>query len=300
MQGISQAQRLQLFERLYIIGFDIKYHGDVEKNEMDRVKIERLNIFFYQLITKQLIDPTPDKCHFIQKNYSCIRPEVEDERALRSNGFNIFMNQQPLLDKVMLFLTTPENAFNDARCVRSCSLSSRECVQKIKKKYDKNGGEFHIKQPGPTGENCNMVNFCLMMFINELGDEYIENIILSLETINENILFYSNDHTFDTLNDEISEIATQQTYNSNILNNILSTKKVIDDINTKIVEFLHRDGLLSPCRYMPFTFQKKRPNKGKSHRWRSVVSTLPPLQFSSPSPTPTRRRPPRQRSKPSP
>ena len=203
----------------------------------------------------------------------------------------------------MTFLTTPENAFNDARCVRSCRLTERECVQKIKKKYDRNKGEFHIKQPGPTGENCNMVNFCLMMFINELGDTYIENIILTLETINEDILFYSNDHTFDTLNDEISEVVNQQTYNSNILNNILSTKTVIDAINAKIVEFLHRDGLFSPCRYMPFTFQRKRPNKGKSHRWRSVVSTLPPLQFSSPSPpkhTPTRRRPPRQRSKPSP
>ena len=302
MQEISQAQRLQLFERLYVIGFDIKDHDDDARNQMDRVKIERLNIFFYQLITGHRTDLIPDKYHFVQKNYRSIRSNIEDERTLRSNGFNIFTNQHYLLIKILLFLTTPENAFNDARCVRSCSLDAKQCVQKIKKKYDRNGGELHIKQPGPTGENCNMVNFCLMMFINELGDEYIENLILSLETINEDILFYSNDHTFDTLNDEISEVVNQQTYNNNLLNNILSTKTVIDEINKKIVQFLKRDGLFSPCRYMPFTFQKKRPNKGKSSRRRLGVSASPPLQLSphSPFPTPTRRHPPRQRSKPSP
>jgi hypothetical protein len=270
MQEISQDQRLQLFERLYIIGFDIKVQDDAARNQTGRLLVERLNIFFYQLITKQPIDPTPDKCHFIQKNYRSLKNNIEDG-ALRSNGFNIFTNQHYLLIKVLLFLTTPENAFNDARCVRSCSLKERQCVQKIKKKYDKNGGEFHIKQPGPTGKNCNMVNFCLMMFINELGDTYLDNLILSLETINEDILFYSNDHTFDTLNDEISEVVNQQTYNSNILNNILSTKEVIEKISEKIDQFLKRDGLFSPCRYMPFTFQKKRPNKGKSRRRSSAV-----------------------------
>lgn len=292
MQEISQAQRLQLFERVYIIGFDIKDHDDDARKQIDRVKIERLNILFYQLITGHRTDPTPDKYHFVQKNYRSIRSNIEDERTLRSNGFNIFTNQHYLFIKILLFLTTPENAFNDSRCVRSCKLNERQSIQKIKKKYDKSGGELHIKQPGPTGENCNMVNFCLMMFINELGDEYIENLILNLETINEDILFYSNDHTFDALNDEISEVVNQQTYNSNVLNNILSTKTVIDEINTKIIQFLKRDGLFSPCRYMPFTFQKKRPNKGKSHRRRLGVSASSPLQLSSPSPshTPTRRR----------
>jgi hypothetical protein len=266
MQRISQAQRMQLFERLYIIGFDIKDHDDDARNQIDRVKIERLNIFFYKLITGHQTDPTPDKYHFVQKNYRSIRSNIEDERTLRSNGFNIFTNQHYLLKKILLFLTTPENAFNDARCVRSCSLNEQQCIQKIKKKYDKSGGELHIKQPGPTGKNCNMVNLCLMIFINELGDKYIENLILNLETISEDILFYSNDHTFDTLNDEISETVSQQTYNSNILNNILNNRIAINKINEKIGEFLKRDGLFSPCRYMPFTFQKKRPNKGKSRR----------------------------------
>jgi hypothetical protein len=266
MQGITDAQRLGLFERLYILGFDSKNLLDDARNQMDRIKIERVNIFFYQIITKQRIDPTPDKYHFIQQNFyysSKIHPLPDDPNpeTLRSNDFNIFMSQQYLLSKMIRCLTLPEDSFNNVRCIMSCGLTDRDCAQNIKKNHDEHG-DFHIKQPGPGGENCNMVNFCLMMFINELGDTYIENIILSLETINEDILFYSNDHTFDTINDEISEFITQQPYNGNILNNISINKKVIEKISEKIGEFLKRDGLFSPCRYIPFTFQKKRPNKG--------------------------------------
>ena len=311
MQDITHAQRLELFERLYILGFDSKNLRDDAKNETDRIKIERVNIFFYQIITGERNDPTRDKYHFIQKNYFYSKhyplPLPDDTpslETLRSNDFNIFMSQHFLLTKVIKFLTLPEDSFNNVRCIRTCGLND-ECIPDIKKNHEDHG-EFHIREPAPLGTNCNLVNFCLMMFINELGDNYIENLILNLETISEDVLFYSNDHTFDTLNDEISETVSQQTYNSNILNNILSTKTVIDEINNKIDQFLKRDGLFSPCRYMPFTFQTKRPNKGKgkdkSHRRRLGVSASSPLQLSSPSPshTPTRRHPPRQRSKPSP
>jgi hypothetical protein len=301
MQNITQQQRLELFKRLYILGFDSKNLHDDARNQTDRIKIERVNIFFYQIITGQRNNPAPDEYHFIQKNYyyskqySLPFPYIyPNSDTLRSTDFNIFMSQHYLLNKVIKFLTLPEDSFNNVRCIRSCGLNDNDCIPDIRRNLHLSG-ELHIKEPAPLGTNCNLVNFCLMIFINELGDEYIENLILSLETINEDILFYSNDHTFDTLNDEISEIATQQTYNSNIFNNILNNQFVIKKINEKVDQFLRRDGLLSPCKYMPFTFQKKRPNKGKSHR-----PTLPPLQFSSPSPTPTRRRPPRQRYKPSP
>ena len=308
IQGITDAQRLELFERLYILGFDSKNLLDDARNQMDRIKIERVNIFFYQIITKQRTDLTADKYHFIQQNfyYSSKKYSLPDDpnpETLRSNGFNIFMSQHYLLSKMIYCLTMPEESFNNVRCIMSCGLNDRDCVQDIKKNHDEHR-EFHIREPAPLGTNCNLVNFCLMMFINELGDKYIENLILSLETINEDILFYSNDHTFDTLNDEISEFITQQPYNGNILNNVSINKEVIEKISEKIGEFLKRDGLLSPCRYMPFTFQKKRPNKGKSSRRRLGASS--PLQLSYPSPppspipTPTRRRPPRQRSKPSP
>ena len=305
IQRITQEQRLELFERLYILGFDSKNLLDDARNQRDRIKIERVNIFFYQIITKQRIDPTPDKYHFIQqnffysKNYSL--PDDPTPETLRSNGFNIFMSQHYLLIKMIRCLTMPEDSFNSVRCIMSCGLNDRGCVQDIKKNHDEHR-EFHIREPAPLGTNCNLVNFCLMMFIHELGDEYIENLILSLDTINEDILFYSNDHTFDTLNDEISEFINQQPYNGNILNNVSINKEVIEKISEKIGEFLKRDGLFSPCRYMPFTFQKKRPNKGKSRRRRLGVSASSPLQLSSPSPshTPTRRQPPRQRSKPSP
>lgn len=299
MQGITDAQRLYLFERLYILGFDSKNLHDDAINQMDRIKIERVNIFFYQIITKQRIDPTPNKYHFIQQNFyysSKIHPLPDDPnpQTLRSNDFNIFMSQHYLLSKMIKCLTLPEDSFNNVRCIISCGLNDQDCAQGIKKNHDAHG-DFHIKEPGPLGTNCNMVNFCLMMFINELGDTYIENLILSLETINEDILFYSNDHTFDTINDEISEFITQQPYNGNILNNISINKEVIHKINEKVEQFLKRDGLLSPCRYMPFTFQKKRPNKGKSSRRRLGASSPLQLSYPSPPPTPTRRRPPRHR-----
>jgi hypothetical protein len=109
-----------------------------------------------------------------------------------------------------------------------------------------------------------------MLFINEHGDEYIENFIVNLDKIDSEILFYSNDHTFDALNDEILEFINHQTYNSNILNNILNTKSAIHEINAKINQFLTRDGLFSPFRYIPFKFQGKR--KGKSNSRKSNAS----------------------------
>jgi len=275
MQNITQPQRLELFKRLYILGFDTKNLHDDARNQTDRIRIERVNIFFYQIITGQRNNPAPDEYHFIQKNYYYSKQyslpfpyEYPNSDTVRSTDFNIFMSQHYLLSKVIKFLTLPEDSFNNVRCIRSCGLNDNECIPDIRRNFHLSG-QLHIKEPAPLGTNCNLVNFCLMMFINELGDEYIENLILSLETINEDILFYSNDHTFDTLNDEISEIVTQQTYNSNIFNNILNNQFVIKKINEKVKQFLRRDGLLSPCKYMPFTFQKKRPNKGKSRRRRS-------------------------------
>lgn len=265
MQELSPDERLQLFERLYIIGFDAKDQHAVENNEKDRLIVQRLNIFFYHIITKQRTELTPDKYHFIQQNYPVFKNKIEN---IRSNDFNIFMNQHSLFEKVLTFLTTPEKTLNHSRCVRSCSVSVKDdaCFTEVKKTYDADG-QLHVKQPGTTGNNCNLINLCLMLFINELGDEYIENFILNLDKIDSEILFYLNDHTFDTFNDEIMEFVNHQTYNSNLLNNILNTKSAIHEINAKIVQFLNRDGLFSPCRYIPFKFQGKR--KGKSHSRRT-------------------------------
>jgi hypothetical protein len=262
MQKLLPDERLQLFERLYIIGFDAKDQHAVEK---DRLIVQRLNIFFYQIITKQRTELTPDKYHFIQQNYPVFKNNIEN---IRSNDFNIFMNQHSLFEKVLTFLTTPENTLNDSRCVRSCSVSVKDhdCFTEVKKTYDTDG-QLHEKQPGTTGNNCNLINLCLMLFINELGDDYIEIFIVNLDKIDSEILFYLNDHTFDTLNDEILEFVNHQTYNSNLLNNILNTKSAIHEINAKIDQFLNRDGLFSPCRYTPFVLQGKR--KGKSHSRKS-------------------------------
>ena len=68
------------------------------------------------------------------------------------------------------------------------------------------------------------------------------------------------------LNNEILDFVNHQTYNSNILNNILNTKSAIHEINAKIDQFLKRDGLFSPCIYTPFKFQGKRKGKSKSRR----------------------------------
>ena len=260
MQKLSPDERLQLFERLYIIGFDAKDHAN------DRLMVQRLNIFFYQIVTKQRTELTPDKYHFIQQNYPVFENNIEN---IRSNDFNIFMNQYSLFEKVLTFLTTPEHTHNDSRCVRSCTVKDNECFKEIKNMYDKDG-QLHVKQPGTTGNNCNLINLCLMLFINEIGDEYIENFIVNLDKIDSEILFYLNDYTFDALNDEILEFVNHQTYNSNILNNILNTKSAIHEINAKIVQFLKRDGLFSPFRYIPFKFQGKR--KGKSNSRKSNAS----------------------------
>jgi hypothetical protein len=148
---------------------------------------------------------------------------------------------------MITFLTTPENTFNDSRCIKSCKID-KLCPKEIQDTFYKTK-EFNLKETANGGENCNIINLCLMIFINELGPEYISNIIKNLDNISDDI--FINEMDFSALNTEILDFVNEESnkYNRNILNNVLNTKIIIKQINIKIQEYLVSHGVFAECNY---------------------------------------------------
>jgi hypothetical protein len=164
---------------------------------------------------------------------------------VRDNNFNIFNNQYNLLFKMITFLTTPEHTFNNSRCLISCPLTG-SCPSKIKQIYEEKN-KLHDKET-ELSENCNMINLVLLILINEIEEEYIDNLIQYLNLIDLDYLFY-NQYNFNKLNNEISEFVSLQQYNNNIINNYLNNQLIIEYLVEKISNFLITDGIFGPMKF---------------------------------------------------
>lgn len=267
MQQLTDADRLKFYKNLYIIGFD---HKDVSKKESDKIVIDRLNNFLYQMITKRKEPVLQKDYHFIQTNFNDITNTID---SCVQDNFNILSNQHNILHKIMFFLTLPEKTLNDSRCVKSCHIGS--CTEGILSDITTTR-KFHLKQDSPDGDNCNIMNLCLMIFINELGPEYISNIIQNLDNITEDIFINTMD--FSEINTEISNGSNEQRkkYNRNILNNVLNTKIMIEQMRIKIEQYLESHGVFVPCTYvLPIKKRSssKSPKSQKSPNKRSTSSS---------------------------
>ena len=181
--------------------------------------------------------------HFIQTNFNNITNTIDN---CVEDNFNILSNQRNILHKIIFFLTLPEKTLNDSRCVKSCRIGL--CTEGILSDITTTG-KLHLKQNSPDGNNCNIINLCLMIFINELGPQYISNIIQNLDNITEDIFINTMD--FIEINTEISNDSNKQLtkYNRNILNNVLNTKIMIEKIHIKIERYLESTGVFAPCTY---------------------------------------------------
>jgi hypothetical protein len=242
VQHITDEQRLELYELLYIIGFDYKHAENIEN---DRVKILKINQFFYRLITKKTNTITEDSFHFKQTNYR-YKPLKYDCSA---DGFRLFQNQKNLMTKVFSFLTTPEKTLNKSRCIITCSLEDSYCVKfLLQDSVDNEGKVLSLKQNGQLdGKNCNMINLFLMNSIYKLGPSYIENIIKNLDNIDETRLF-DNVINFDTLNQEIYDIMNK-TKSASVLTSWFVNKVNQNKIIKKINEFILSNGIFADCAY---------------------------------------------------
>jgi len=244
IQNLDIEDRINFYNKLYIIGFDVKY---VEEDDKDDIIIDRLNQFLYRIITTQKDNITRDRYHFIKKNFYMVKTEIK--KCLYDN-FNLFTNQDNVMHKLVVFLTTPEKTFNNSRCITSCSINNfgNNCTDDINEAYTKTYGQLHIKQTGIDGYYCNLINLCFMIFINEIEPQYLDNLIKNLDTLHIDRL-YKNSINFDTINSELSEYISSLRFNNNVLNNLLNNKLIINKINKMIETFLKTNGLFVPCNY---------------------------------------------------
>ena len=243
IQNLTIKQRIDFYNKLYIIGFDVKY---IINDDSDKIIIDRLNQFLYRIITNQKDNITPDRYHFIKKNFYMVKTEI---KKCLYDDFNLFTNQDNIMHKLIVFLTTPEKTFNNSRCIKSCPINNfgSNCPDEINQAFTKTG-KLHIKEAGTDGYNCNLINLCFMIFINELPPEYLDNLIKNLDTLNLDRL-YKNSMNFDGLNSELSEYISSLRFNNNVLNNLLNNKLIINKINKIIETFLKTKGLFIHCNY---------------------------------------------------
>ena len=246
IQQLTLEQRLILYSKIFIIGFDTK---PLSREVSEQIILERINNFFYQLITKDKNPVNKSEYHFIQQNYNIIDNGIN--RCLQ-NDFNLFTNQDNLLYKLIGFLTVPEMSYNNSRCIQSCPINNptygKSCTDEIKRNLEISG-ELHFKQTGVESENCNVINLCLMIFINELGPEYLSNMIQNIDKINLDQLFL-NQTNFHDLNTLITQLVSEKVYNNNILNHMLMNKLIIEAVIKKIMEYIIQNGIFVPCRYV--------------------------------------------------
>jgi len=244
-QHLTEEQRYILYDKLYIIGFDTKEeHLELD----DKIIIDRFNQLLYRMITNKKEIITKDKYHIYKKNFFLNNTDIE---SCLYDDFNLFLNQDNILRKLTIFLTTPEKTFNTSRCIKSCPITNMHstCPSKIKLKLQETGN-IQIKEPGKDGYNCNIINLFLMICINELEPQYLNNILVNLDFINDNLLFMNDTIDYNLLNRQIIDYILSLTYNTNLLNNILNNKLIINKINDILGDFLKTEGLLQKCNYI--------------------------------------------------
>jgi hypothetical protein len=245
LQRLNEEQRMDLYQKLYIIGFDTKDQN--AQDDEDNIIIDRLNQLLYRVITNKTDTLSRDVYHIYKKNFYL--PDIKIETCL-NDDFNVFSNQTNILLKLIIFLTIPEKTFNRSRCLKSCPITiwGSNCPEEIQKKMQEKG-ILYIKEAGKDGFNCNLINLFLMNTINKLEPEYLNNLIKNLDNPNLERLYINNSIDYMSINQEISSYVRSLNYNSNIFNNLLNNKLIGNKINITIETFLKTQGLLNNCNY---------------------------------------------------
>ena len=216
---ITDSNRLIFYENVRIIGFNSIYH---EQLHNEKVIINRSNNLIYRLFTKKTDVLTLDKYHYVQKHFMYLN--ISSNNNCLGNDFNLFQNQEDLLNKLIIFLTLPEDTLNNSRCIKKCRLILSQCNEISMENIINN----RLKITGIDGENCNIINLFLMICINKLSPEYILNMIQNLDNIDEQMLF-KNNNDMTKINNNIKEKSKQFSENSqNIFNNILVNKLIMN------------------------------------------------------------------------
>lgn len=251
MQNLTKTDRLKLYQNIYIIGFDFKFE------DTPPVIIDRINNLIYIIITQNTTDTHRGEDHFININFKSTRARKFGPNCINDNNYSMFSNQFLPIDKIMRFLSLPEKStFNKSRCAKSINISEQINID----------SETTQNNKFQKGEHCNIINACIMIFIYELGDDYISNIVQNLDNISEDRLLHDITIDFHSINmnikeklsmtlddlkymnEEMGEEGTD--YNNNIFNNILLINQMKVIVILTIMEFISIHGIFSKCTYV--------------------------------------------------
>ncbi len=248
MQDLTIADRLILYQNIYIIAFDSKLE------DTPTVIIERINILIYKIITKDTNYTSEKDVHFININFRSKRAQSRTAkngwpRLCVDNDYSIFTNQFQPIDKMIRFLSLPEfTTFRKSRCGKINNISRQINIDSEMMKNNK----FE------KGEQCNIINACIMILIYELGVDYISTMVKNVDIISEDRLMNTTWIDFHSIDMEIKEkLSAMYTYfintmdgtdlNNNIFNNILLINQMKLVVITTIMNFISEHGVFSKC-----------------------------------------------------
>ena len=201
-EGFTREERKQLYNLLYIVGFDNKDESNASYKE-DESKLYGINYLMYYLfcspipgkayedlseeerknieieaVSLEFDSMTKNKLemsnyHFIQINYyNSIKYKNGDDQNvddyfIEEIGKDLFFNQKDSLRKNINFLSVPEFGINSTRCIQGVNLYTSGSTHEYSDiTYD---AVTNVKQQGEPGINCNLFNFFIIYYLNKLA-----------------------------------------------------------------------------------------------------------------------------------
>jgi hypothetical protein len=231
-ENFTREERKQLYNLLYIVGFDYKDES-TESFKQDKIKLYCINYLMYYLFCspvpgKAYEDLTEDEkrsineevniefhsmkqnelqnsdYHFIQVNYYNKTKYLKEENQTPDEYFiaeiekDLFFSQKDSLRKNISFLSAPEKGQYNTRCIQGVNLY--ESVEYIKSDDLILKSNENVKQQGDPGLNCNLFNFFIIYYLNQLAsttDSILPDMVLKFDSIDETEIFNNSTYNKD-------------------------------------------------------------------------------------------------------
>jgi hypothetical protein len=255
-EGFTREERKQLYNLLYIVGFDNKDESNASYKE-DESKLYGINYLMYYLFCSPIPGKAYDELseeerknieiealnlefdginknklemgnyHFIQINYYNTSKykngddQNVDEYFIEEIGKDLFFNQKDSLRKNINFLSVPEFGINSTRCIQGVNLYLSGSADEYNDiTYD---AVTNVKQQGEPGINCNLFNFFIIYYLNKLAStptSILSDMISYLKT--------------DSVDEQ--EIFNNSTYNQDIFGNVSAAETWWEKTKTRTNE----------------------------------------------------------------
>ena len=236
-ENLTSNERKKLYSLLYIVGFDSK-DETTEIFKADESKLYCINYLMYYLFCSPFLGiknedlPEKDKLialefsnskftktdyHFIQVNYNNktkYLPQVgqtSDAYFIEEIEKDIFFSQKDSLRKNIYFLTLPEFGQNNTRCIQGVNLYADSDSEKFTDMQCQTNS--NVKQQGEPGLNCNLFNFFIIYYLNQLASANIlSDMVLNLDSIDETEIFNNSTYNKDIFGGKRGEKRVGESY----------------------------------------------------------------------------------------